>query len=194
MSDHNNFDIVEFIGKYKSLTKEDIEIIRASNIIKPYTKGSFLLKADQIAKECFLLLKGCVRSYYLIGGDDKTTELFTENEAITPVSYYDGKPSEYFIECLEDCVLSTSSEERTQEFLAKFPQYAPLFIQIGNDIMAKKHQSFDEFRNLPPDKRYLKLVELRPDLVQRVPQYHIASYLGIKPQSLSRIRKRLADG
>ena len=67
----------------------------------------------------------------------------------------------------------------------------PIFIKIGDDLSAKKQMLMDDFKNLSPEDRYQKLMETRPDLVNRVPQYMIASFLGIQPESLSRIRKRM---
>lgn len=186
-------DLIDFLSKYTVLSEEDIQIIKDQYLIKEYKKNTILLSEGQIAKECYLVLKGCVRSYYLIGGEEKTTAFYTENQPVTPVSYTKETPSEYYISCLEDCVLSIGNPEKTARFLAEFPKFAPLIATISNQIMADNQIVFDDFRNLPPEKRYLNLLEKRPDLINRVPQYHLASYLGIKPQSLSRIRKRIND-
>jgi len=118
-------------------------------------------------------------------------EFYTENDPIAPVSYTTKEPSQYFISCVEPSVISTGTEERTQRFLQEFPRFVPIFVKIGDSLSAKKQVSLDEYKNLSPEDRYQKLLETRPDLVNRVPQYMIASYLGIKPESLSRIRKRI---
>ena len=186
-------NIVSFLSKYITLTEEEIRIIEAHSLIREYPKGTLLLRAGQYAKECFLVFRGCVRKYYLVDGEEKTTEFFTENQPITPASYVKKAPSEYYLSCLEDCILSTGTPEKTQQFAEKYPRFASLIGTISNDLLADQQLSFDDFKNLSPEKRYLKFVEERPDLVYRVPQYHLASYLGIKPQSLSRIRKRLSE-
>lgn len=185
--------IVKFLSKYIALTEEEISVIESQSLVREYPKGTVLLRAGQYAKECYLVFQGCVRKYYLVDGEEKTTEFFTENQPITPASYIKQAPSEYYLSCTEDCILSAGNSERTQQFLIKFPRFAFLLEKITNDLLVDHQLSFDDFKNLPPEKRYSKLVTERPDLVQRVPQYHLASYLGIKPQSLSRIRKRLMD-
>jgi CRP-like cAMP-binding protein len=186
-------DLLKFLSKYGTFTEEEIRIIQDQKIIREYRKDSILLREGQIAKECFLVLKGCVRNYYLLDGEERTTDFFTEYEPVIPVSYTKNEPSEYFITCMEDCILSVGSTESTEKFLTDWPKFAPLFAKISNDILANNQISFDSYKNLSPEKRYQKLLELKPGLIQRVPQYYLASYLGIKPQSLSRIRKRLAE-
>ncbi len=183
--------LVEYFSQYMTLSKEEIQLIKGEDIIREYKKNDFLLKEGQIAKECFLVLKGCVKRYYLEDGEEKIMEFYTENDPIAPVSYTNQEPSKYYLSCVEPCIISTGTEERTQQFIQNFPEFVPIFIKIGDRLSAKKQIAFDTFKNSSPEIRYQKLVESRPDLINRVPQYMIASYLGIKPESLSRIRKRL---
>ena len=117
-------------------------------------------------------------------------EFYTENDPISPVSYTTKEPSEYYISCIEPSIISSGNEEKTQLFLQEFPRFIPIFIKIGDDLAAKKQIAVDEYKSLSAEERYFKLLENRPDLINRVPQYMIASYLGIQPESLSRIRKR----
>ncbi|MEL6253230.1 MAG: Crp/Fnr family transcriptional regulator [Bacteroidota bacterium] len=188
--DSSNF-LVDYFSQYISLSEEEVELIKQEDIIREYRKGDILLREGEIAKECFLVLKGCVKRYYLDDGEEKIMEFYTENDPIAPVSYTTKEPSQYFISCVEPSVISTGTEERTQRFLQEFPRFVPIFVKIGDSLSAKKQVSLDEYKNLSPEDRYQKLLETRPDLVNRVPQYMIASYLGIKPESLSRIRKRI---
>jgi len=186
-------ELVKFLSKYITLSEEEIQIIRENNLIREFKKGTILLTEGQVSNVCYLVLKGCVRSYYIVDGEEKTTEFYTENQPITPVSYTEKTPSEYYLSCLEDCFLSIGTQEKTTRFMKEFPKFAILVGIISNELLAKNQVSFDDFKNLSPEKRYLKLLEKRPDLINRVPQYYLASYLGIKPQSLSRIRKRVVD-
>lgn len=185
-------DLIEFLSRYIVLSEEEVQVIKKLNLIKEFKKNTILLKEGQVSTECYFVLKGCVRSYYLLEGEEKTTEFFVENQPVTPVSYIKNIPSEYYLTCLEDCILSIGSSKKTDQFLNELPKFASLIGTISNDLLANNQMQFDDFRNLPPEKRYLKLLEKRPDLINRVPQYHLASYLGIKPQSLSRIRKRIS--
>ena len=128
-------------SQYISLSSEEIEMIKSHDIIREYGKNDLLLKEGQIAKECFLVLKGCVKRYYLEEGEEKIMEFFTENDPITPVSYTTKAPSKYYLSCIEPSIISTGNEERTQLFLETFPRFLPVFIKIGEDLKAKKTNS-----------------------------------------------------
>ena len=183
--------LVDYLSQYISLSPEEVQLIENEKVIREYKKGDFLLKEGQIASECFLVLKGCVKRYYLEDGEEKIMDFYTENDPIAPVSYSTQEPSEYYLSCVESSIISTGTNEKTEEFLQKFPRFVPIFVKIGDSLSAKKQLSTDDFKNLSPEDRYQKLQEDRPDLINRVPQYMIASYLGIQPESLSRIRKRI---
>lgn len=79
------------------------------------------------------------------------------------------------------------------EVNAKFPKFESLCKKLSEELLAKERMDFDEFKTSSPEQRYLNLLEKRPDLIQRVPQHQLASYLGIQPQSLSRLRARIAE-
>ena len=184
--------IIQFINNYIPLTDEEIEFIKELNVIESYEKNTILLAEGQVAKECYFVLKGCVRSYYLIDGDEKTTEFYTEQQAITPISYVTNEPSEYYLSCLEDCVVSLG--RKNDILIERIPRIKNLILQFNSEQLVKNQISFDTFKNFSPEVRYSKLQETRPDLINRIPQYHLASYLGVTPESLSRIRKRLVSG
>ncbi|MEL7159288.1 MAG: Crp/Fnr family transcriptional regulator [Bacteroidota bacterium] len=186
--------LVDYFSQYMTLSEEEVEIIRGAKLIREYEKNHLLLEEGQVAGECYLVLRGCVKRYYVEDGEEKVMEFYTENDPITPASYVDKKPSRYYLSCVEPCIISSGTEEKTQEFLRLFPRFLPIFIKIGDGLKAKKQVSVDAFKNLSPEQRYQRLLATRPDLVNRVPQYMIASYLGIQPESLSRIRKRLSSG
>jgi CRP-like cAMP-binding protein len=186
-----NDPIVNFLSKYIELTNEEIDIISNQNFIQSYKKRTILLAEGQIAKECYFIMQGCVSSYYLVDGEVKITEFFTESQPITPVSYTTKKPSEYYLECLEDCIISIGTPESTTELMRKLPRLAALGANIMEDQLAHQRMKYDDFIKLSPEDRYINLQKTSPDLLNRVPQYLIASYLGIKPESLSRVRKRL---
>ncbi|MET0946427.1 MAG: Crp/Fnr family transcriptional regulator [Flavobacterium sp.] len=183
--------IIKFITDYIPLSEEEITILNEQNLIISYKKNSILLSQGELAKANYFVLKGCVRSYYLIDGEEKTTEFYTENQGVIPVSYVNKQPSEYYLSCLEDCILALGTPERDKALIEKIPKLKSLIMQMNNEMMAQNQISFDNFKNLSPELRYLKFMETRPDLINRVPQYHLATYLGITPESLSRIRKRI---
>lgn len=183
-------EIIKFIEGYIPLSEEEKSIIRDLNLIGAYNKDTIILHEGAFAKECYFVLKGCVRSYYIIDGEEKTTEFYTERQAITPISYVTKKPSEYYLSCLEDSVLSLGT--KNDLLVQMIPRLDTMIATFTSEMLMDKQVSLDNFKNFSPEERYKILIDTRPDLINRVPQYHLATYLGITPVSLSRLRKRIS--
>lgn len=186
-----NDKIIDYISQYISLTEEEAEIIRNQNIFKEYKKNEILLSAGEIAKACFFVVKGCVRAYHIIDGEERNTDFFFENQSIRPLSYHTNTPSEYYLSCLEDTVLTIGSDERNNKLVEQIPKLSSLILQLNNDLLIQKTVEFDNFKNHSPEERYLLLMQNKPELLNRIPLYHLATYLGITQISLSRIRSRI---
>ena len=186
-------EIYKYLSKYIPITKELEEELSKIEFVKRFGKGTILLEEGKISNECFFVIKGCIRSYYLKDGEEKTTEFYTEEQAVIPSAYGNKTPSEYYLECIEDTIAGVGTPELESEMYQKFPQLESLNRALGEAIMAKTQHTFAEYKMASPEERYLTLLKNRPDLVQRAPQHQIANYLGIKPESLSRIRKRIMN-
>lgn len=183
--------LFDFLSKYMSLTEDEKNAIVSLDIFRSVKKGTILLEKGQKTKESYFVLKGCIRTYYILEGEEKTTAFYTEMEALTPPCVVTKTPSEYYISCVEDCILTISNLDMEAEVNRKFPRFESLCRMFSEELLAKQRTDFDEFKTSSPEQRYLNLLQSRPDLVQRVPQHQLASYLGIKPQSLSRLRARI---
>lgn len=183
--------LFDFIAKYITLTDEEKSILTSLGLFHSFRKGSLLLEEGQKTQSSFFVLKGCIRTYYIIDGEEKTTAFYTEMEGITPHCVIDGSPSRYFISCVEDTILTISTTEMEEEVNRKFPKFEIMCKKLSEELLAKNSIDFDLFKTSSPEQRYLNLLQNRPDLLQRVPQHQLASYLGIKPQSLSRLRTRI---
>ncbi len=183
--------IFEFISKYITLTKEEEKEFLLLNTFKSYKKGTIILKEGEFSDKSYFVLKGCLRTFYLIDGEEKTTAFYTEMEGIQPQCAIDMKASNYYIDCVEDCILTVGNAEMEAIIYEKFPKFETLFRKLSTELTVKTQISFDKFKTSTREQRYLKLQESRPDLIQRIPQQQLASFLGMKPESLSRIRKRL---
>ena len=186
-----DIEIVRYLSKYIPITKELEDEINKIEFIKCYDKGAILLEEGKISNECYFIIKGCIRCFYIKDGEEKTTEFYTEEQAVIPSAYGKKIPSECYIECLEDTIAGVGTPELEADIYQKFPQIESLNRALGEAIMSKYQDTFAEFKMASPEERYLALLKNRSDLIQRVPQHQIASYLGIKPESLSRIRKRI---
>lgn len=184
-------EILMYLSKYIPITKELEDEINKIEFVKRFDKGTIILEEGKISNECFFIIKGCIRSFYIKDGEEKTTEFYTEEQAVVPSGYGNNIPSKHYLECIENTIAGVGTPKLETEMYQKFPQIESLNRALGEAIMAKQQDTFAEFKMTSPEERYLALIKNRPDLIQRAPQYQIASYLGIKPESLSRIRKRI---
>ena len=180
-----------FISKYSTLSDDEKEALLSLDLFTYVQKGTILLEEGQKTGNSYFVLKGCIRAYYVIEGEEKTTNFYTELEGLTPHCAINNAPSNYFISCVENSILAVSNADMSEEINRKFPKFDIMCKLLSEELLAKKQMDLDEFKTLSPEQRYLNLLQNKPDLVQRVPQHQLASYLGIKPQSLSRLKARI---
>ncbi len=185
--------LFDFISKYVSLTEEEKNAIGSPDIFRSVKKGTILLKEGQKSKDSYFVIKGCIRIYYILDSEEKTTDFYTEMETLTPHCVISKTPSEYYISCIEDTIFTVSNSDMEVEINNNFPKFETICKMVSEELLAKQRSDFDAFKISSPEQRYLNLIQKRPDLIQRVPQHQLASYLGIKPQSLSRIRARILE-
>lgn len=185
--------LFNFISKYISLDESEKQALIDLDIFHSVKKGTVLLKEGQKSNDGYFVLEGCIRTFYIKDGEEKATAFYTEMEGHTPNCVITKHPSEYYVSTSEDCILTISNPDIEAEIFEKFPKFETLCRVLSEELLAKQQINFDDFKTSTPEQRYLNLVEKRPDLIQRVPQHQLASYLGIKPQSLSRLRARVAE-
>jgi CRP-like cAMP-binding protein len=173
------------------ISEELKKILTENLLVREYKKGTVLLKKGDLCKECYFILKGLIRTYYIEDEREITTDFHMEEQVVSPSCYGTNIPSELFLECLEYTVACIGSPEMENKMYKNYPQLETLSRVMGEKIMSGYRDTLDSFKMLTPEQRYLKIVKTNPDLIQRVPLYQIASYLGIKPESLSRIRNRI---
>jgi CRP-like cAMP-binding protein len=186
-------ELFSFIEKYISLTQEEKNALLSLDLFHSVKKGTILLKEGQKSQESYFVLKGCIRVYYIIDGEEKTTAFYTEMEGLNPPCTINKTPSEYYVSCLEDTILVIANDDMGVEINSKFPKFDTMCRILSEELLAKQQINFDEFKTSSPEQRYLNLIQKRPDLIQRVPQHQLASFLGITPQSLSRLRARIIE-
>lgn len=185
--------LFDFISKYISLTDDEKKAIIALDIFRSVKKGTILLSQGQFSREGYFVLKGCLRTYYAIEGVEKTTAFYTEMGVLTPHCVLTKTPSEYYIAATEDSIITVATADMEKEIFEKFPKFESLCRILSEELLAREQIDFDEFKTSSPEQRYHKLLQKRPDLIQRIPQHQLASFLGITPQSLSRLRSRISE-
>lgn len=152
---------------------------------------SILLQEGQISRTMFFIDKGCLRTWVNNDGKEITTQFFFEGDIVSSIeSFRTGQPSLYSIESIEPCILQTISQKDFQNIIENSPE---LKKKLEDHLFRRFFQSQQllySFLKNNPKKRYEELIEQHPHIIQRVPQHYIASYLGITPVSLSRIRNK----
>ncbi len=187
--------LVEMMSNFLDLADEEKQGILEAFPIKAFGKETILLKEGQIAKDAFLVIKGCVRKYYIEDGEEKTTDFYTEfQSAVDFESMSNNSPSKYYFTCTEDSTIAIMNSEKENALYKKFPRFGEVCRIEMEKMLGESQENTSTITNSNPKERYLNLLKERPNLINRVPQYQLASYLGIKPETLSRIRKRIALG
>jgi CRP-like cAMP-binding protein len=183
---------IKYLSKYTLFSDKLINIIVANTVIQKFKKGTALLREGDRSNEYYLILEGCMRSYAIKGAIERTIEFYTEGQFVTPPGYGKSILSEIYLECVEDTVATISTPENEFEMFQKFPELKSVCLTVTEEQISNYQNLFIDYKTTSVEKRYLKLIKERPDLIQRVPQYQLASYLGIQPETLSRIRKRIS--
>lgn len=184
--------LVDYFSQISPLTEEEEKAIKESSVIRNFEKGTFLLQEGQLASNTYFVFSGLIRQFSLVDGEEKTTAFFTENQWVISLNSFDEpKPSNHFWICEENCVLLIGNDASAQNFFKIHPRLESIARKIIENTFAEYQQTITNYLTDSPEQRYLRLIETKPDLVQRIPQYQLASFIGVKPESLSRIRKRL---
>ncbi|MBP6589869.1 MAG: Crp/Fnr family transcriptional regulator [Chitinophagaceae bacterium] len=162
--------------------------------VQQLTKGSLLIRQGEVSRSVSFINKGLVRIYYLSDGKEINTGFIAENEYVSSYSsFLTRQPSAENIDALEDCELINLSFESMQELYLSHPIYERFGRKIAEMlyIMVSSHTTL--LLTLSPEERYQTMLLQQPYLLQRVPQYMIASFIGITPEHLSRIRKKMSS-
>lgn len=182
------------LSKLIELNATEAEAFSKAFTFRKLKRKEILLHEGEVCKYTAFILKGCLRYFYNVEGQEHTGQFFFENSWYTDYeSFLAEKPSKQNIEALEKTeilLLQKKDLEKLYETYPKFERFGRLMAENAYLGVRKKNENLV---NLSPEDRYLKLVKERPKVIERVAQHYIASFLGIQPQSLSRIRKRILE-
>lgn len=193
ISDSSKLDAEqEMLSCLQNLDTEE-QSIREYIEIRVFKKGEHLIREGEIAQNSYSVFKGCVRQYYLVDGEEKTTFFYTEGQSIFSLQgEARNKPAKHNLSCVEDSTLSLISRENEMAMYKRFPRLESMSRLSLRDELVSYQEMLASYITTSPEERYANMLENRPELLNRVPQYMLASYLGVKPESLSRIRKRIS--
>ncbi|TVR77074.1 MAG: Crp/Fnr family transcriptional regulator [Chitinophagaceae bacterium] len=182
-----------FIIDKGQLTEQEFELLSNKFRIKEINKGQTLLQKGDVCRNAFFVEKGLLKMYSINEHGVKNIIQFAPEDWIVMDrgSAYFNEPTEYFIDAIESSIVVQISED----FMGSAAELNPKFRRF-NEILLQNHIRHLQKRislliGSSAEVRYLDFIKLYPNLTQRVPQWMIASYLGVAPESLSRVRKEL---
>ena len=180
-----------YINRYIDCSDKEFEIIASYLKQKEYNKKEYILSEGQVCKHYSFILKGLVRFYYI---DHKANEVITqfaiEHWWFTNYeSFILESPSRVYIQALESTVILTISKVEFNELLERLPKLERLFRLITENMLVATQKKYEYYLKMNSKDKYNHILKHIPQLLQRVPQYMVASYLEISPEYLSQIRK-----
>jgi CRP-like cAMP-binding protein len=152
---------------------------------------TILLREGEVPRKIFFIKEGCLRMGFYNKGRDITFQFFFEEMPVASIeSFLSGKPGQFFLESLEPSVMDCLTREDFERILIETPELKDSLYKLFFSRLERYSKLFLSFIKDTPEERYLELLHNEPHILQRIPQHYIASYLGITPVSLSRIRRK----
>lgn len=186
--------LIDGIKSFIKLESHETDLLEELFKERFIKKGDFFLGEGQVCKYAGFIVKGLMRYYINHDGEDRTYDFANENNFVCNYeSFIPKTPSTKIIQALEDCEILQISYEDLQILYKSIEEGERLGRLVIEQVFIQTLQALTSFYTDAPEYRYEKFIQKHPDLQQRISQYHIASYVGVKPQSLSRIRKRISS-
>lgn len=173
------------------LQEEDWIALQEKLTVQQLRKGEFLTRAGNVCRNVSFINKGLLRMFYLVDGKEICVGFAAENEYLAQYdSFLTRQPSAGNIDALEDCELINLSYDGMQALYQSHPVFEQFGRKIAEMLFIMVSSQTNRLLTLTPEERYAELLQTQSYLLQRVPQYMLASYIGITPEHLSRIRKK----
>ncbi|OXA80945.1 cAMP-binding domain of CRP or a regulatory subunit of cAMP-dependent protein kinases [Flavobacterium aquidurense] len=191
------FDVFfSHVLKKVSLTEEEKSVLKSFFVAKNLQKKEFLLQEGEVCKYLSFVSKGLLRSYHIDEKGDEHMNLFAWEGWWTSdiYSFSFNETAQFNIDALEDSELLLITRENLDEMTLQIPKMDRYFRILFQNSLATKERRLVSSNSYTAKEKYIQLAESNPQMIQRVPQNLIASYLGLAPETLSRIKKNIALG
>lgn len=186
-----NSELDNFIKSFVDITDKELFNITSCFIPKKIKKGKYLLKAGDICKDFIFVKTGCIRMFYLSGPVEISAWFSLNNSVAMEVqSFISQTPSICFLQTIEDSEIYTLSKTNLETLYLTQPKTQELMRKIWEATLVLVIPRFSSLQNDTAEKRYLDLMK-NPELMRQIPQKYLASFIGVTPTSLSRIRKKI---
>ena len=184
-------NIKNAFSEHIKLTETELLILSESLITKHYKKGEYFIKEKDFCDYVGFVDKGLFNFFYLIDGVDHIRGFFFMNDFISNYPcFLLGNKSKFYIRALENSSITLIHKKDLFLLYKQLPKLQELSRSIVEKLYIEISEKYESFFIKTAEERYLELINSEPDILKIVPQYMIASYLGITPEGLSRIKKR----
>ena len=186
-----------YLNSYKKinpkLTDEELDFVKSNISILKLKKKQILIRENEIQYSIAFIYSGLVRSYFINeNGKEINNSFFSENEFVTDyLSFIKQQKTKYTFECLEDCTLISIPFETVETAYDKYKNFANFGRKIAEWALENRTKKYESFLYETAEERYLRFIDENKSILNRISLSHLASYLGIERQSLSRIRSRI---
>lgn len=182
-----------YLSRYVDISEQEMDLFRAICEVKSVDKKVRLTDLGEVEGYIYFVVKGLVRKYFLKGEEEIITHLTKEGEVLgSGVSFFDQKPSRYIVETIEPSVLIAISYANFYKMLQSGPKWQRVGRLLMTEFLVKKEYWLLDSIRYTPRERFLQFMQTRPDLLQRVPQKQLASFLNVKPETFSRLKHLVA--
>jgi CRP/FNR family transcriptional regulator, anaerobic regulatory protein len=184
-------DLKAFLSNYATLSTSELEEIGTRFKTKSVKKNSYLLKQGDTCKDLVFVQKGCLRLYYM--KDDIEVSVwfaFPQSSAIEIYSFISENPSDYFLQAIEDTEVLYLPKASLNKLYQDQPKMQEMMRNFWEDVILNLINRFTALQKDSAEKRYLDLLN-KPSYMETIPQKYLASFIGVTPTSLSRIRKQV---
>jgi CRP-like cAMP-binding protein len=186
-----NLALGQFIARYVTLSDSEMEEVAGRFRSKVVKRNDYLLRQGDICKDLVFVKNGCLRLYYM--KDDIEVSVwfaFQHTSAIEISSFISGQPSNYFIQAIEESEVLCLPKPELSKLYVTQPKMQEMMRNFWEDAVLHLINRFTALQTDSAEKRYLDLLG-KPDYLEKIPQKYLASFLGITPTSLSRIKKQI---
>ena len=188
-------ELVKSLRSRINISDEGIDLLKRKLIPKKARKRQFLLNAGDVCQNMIFVERGLLRSFSDDrNGSEHIMQFATEGWWISDMgSFFSRESSMYNIEALEESELLLMSKEVMDEVLNEVPPMQRYFLNLMQNHIIALQRRINVVQSMSAEETYLKLMEVNPELINRASQQHIASYLGITPETLSRVRRQVSS-
>lgn len=189
----NTDPLLKYVNKYITLTKEEEVCLLSKITSRKYLKGQYVVQQGDVCQHTCFVISGCTKTYYMDDEGQEHIVMFSIEDWWTSDigSFITQTPADYNVQCIENTELIQFSYHKREELFQEIPKLERFFRQIIEKALVASQKRIVRSFSLTAKEQYLYFRSQYPKIEQRIPQYMIASYLGITKEFLSKIKSQI---